>query len=297
VADVGATRQGVGMVEGIGIGFREGMAEGLLASSCDALQWVEIHPENYIERGGKFESLLGRAMERWPIVTHGLTQCFGSLEPYDEGFLRSLRSLLDQVGTPWHSDHLCFAGVDGTYMHDLLPLPLTQESVGVVVDRVKQMQDALGRPVALEHISYYAHPPGAEMDDVEHLVEILERADAKLLLDVNNVYVNSQNHDFDPRAWIDRIPTERVVQLHMAGHLVRPDGTRIDTHGEPICEGTFELFEYTMRRLNRPIGVLLERDGNFPPIAELISEVERLDGIYRAALGSAASGRDPEVHA
>jgi uncharacterized protein (UPF0276 family) len=219
---------------------------------------------------------------------------FGALLPFERAYLRGLRGLLEQVRSPWHSDHLCFSVVDGQYLHDLLPLPLNQESIGVAVDRIHQAQDALGLPIAVEHISFYARVPGSELSEVEHLSEVLERADARLLLDVNNVYVNSQNHGFDARAFIAALPLDRVVQLHVAGHLVRPDGFRIDTHAEPVCEAVFELFEYTMERLARPVPVLLERDDDFPAFAELSAEIMRLDAIYQRVLARAPQAA-PEV--
>jgi uncharacterized protein (UPF0276 family) len=228
------------------------------------------------------------AHARFPLLTHGLTMGFGAIERVEASALRRLRGFLSELAAPWHSDHLCFASVDGVFAHDLLPLPWTRESVDVVVDRVREMQDALGIPVALEHISYYAEGPGSTLSELDHLCEILERADAKLLLDVNNVYVNSQNHGFDPDAFIAGLPLERVVQLHIAGHLVRPDGLRIDTHAEPICEEVFALFEATLKKLGRPLPVLLERDDNFPPLSELYAEIQRLDDIYARALGERA---------
>ncbi len=276
------------MIEGIGLGLRHPIAQAVFDETPAALRWLEVHPENYLWRGGRYETLLATARARFPILTHGLTMCFGSVEPFDRAYLRALRRMLEELRVPWHSDHLCFSGIDGQFAHDLLPLPLNRESIQVAVDRVKEAQDALGAPIAIEHVSFYATPPGSTMDEVCHLVEVLERADARLLLDVNNVFVNSQNHGFDPRAFIDRIPMERVVQLHIAGHYVRPDGFRIDTHAEPICEGTYALFDYTMRRLARPIPVLLERDDNFPPFAELAREIARLDSMYRAVLAPSA---------
>lgn len=283
-------------LEGIGLGLRHGMADATFAQAPAELRWLEVHPENYMWRGGRFETMLATARERFPLATHGLTMCFGSVQPFDHGYLRTLRDFLHDLRAPWHSDHLCFAGVDGMFAHDLLPLPHSRESIDVVVDRVRQAQDALGVPIALEHISYYAEAPGGQMGEMDHLLEILDRADARLLLDVNNVFVNSQNHDFDPRAWIDQVPMERVVQLHVAGHLIEADGTRIDTHGEAICEEVYDLLAYTLQRLGRPIGVLLERDGNFPDFAELVGEIQRLDGIYQQALSGAGECAAVEAH-
>lgn len=272
------------VAHGVGLGLRHAMAKATLEQAPRELAWLEIHPENYLWRGGRYESLLADARSRFPLVTHGLTMGFGSVEPYDREYLRALRAMLADLGAAWHSDHLCFGGIDGVYAHDLLPVPLNAESVQTAVDRIREAQDALGIDVAVEHISFYVRPPGSDMQESDHLNEILARANAKLLLDVNNVFVNAQNHGFDARSFIDRMPLERVVQLHIAGHHVRADGLRIDTHAEPICEATFALFEYTMRKLARPIGVLLERDDNFPPFDELSTEIKRLHQIYERAL-------------
>lgn len=277
------------MVHGIGLGLRHRMAAATLNEAPPELAWLEIHPENYLFRGGRYEALLADARTRYPLVTHGLSMGFGTLTPFDATYLRALRRLLEDLDAKWHSDHLCFGGVDGMYVHDLLPLPLNQESIDVAVDRIREAQDALGIQIAVEHISFYVTPPGSVMEESDHLNEILERADCKLLLDVNNVFVNAKNRSFDARAFIDRMPMERVAQLHIAGHHVRADGFRIDTHAEPICEGTFALFEYTMHKLRRPIGVLLERDDNFPAFHELVTEVKRLDEIYRRSLALPAS--------
>jgi len=280
--------------EGIGLGLRHALASELFAQTSSPVRWLELHPENYLDRGGRYESMLTQARARFPLLTHGLTMAFGSIAPFDPSYLRDLRGLLADLQVPWHSDHLCFAGVDGVFAHDLLPLPWSRESVDVAVDRVRQAQDALGVPIALEHISYYARAPGGEMSELAHLCEILERADAKLLLDVNNVFVNSQNHGFDPRAFIDGLPLARVVQLHVAGHLVRADGLRVDTHAEPVCEEVFALFEYTMTKLGRRLPVLLERDDNYPALGELLREVQRLEEIYERSLASVPAARVAE---
>ncbi|MDB4990801.1 MAG: hypothetical protein JWN04_5979 [Myxococcaceae bacterium] len=272
------------MFDGIGLGLRHPIADELFAAPPAGLRWLELHPENYLARGGRYASLLSRARERFPLLTHGLSMGFGSLRPFDATYLRKLRELVRELDCPWHSDHLCFSSVDGVYLHDLLPLPHSHEAIEVAVARIGEARAALGVPIAVEHISYYAMAPGGELDEADHLREILERADARLLLDVNNVFVNASNHGFDARSFIDRLPLERVVQLHVAGHHVRADGMRIDTHAEPVCEEVYALFEYTMRKLSRPLPVLLERDEQFPPFAELAREVERLDQIYRAAL-------------
>ena len=273
-------------VHGIGIGYRFAMAESTLASQVPEISWLEVHPENYVERGGRFRQALERARARWPFVTHGLTMGFGAVEPAEDAYVKPLKAFLHDLQVPWHSEHLCFSGADGVMLHDLLPLPFTREAVATAVQRIREARDRLELPIAIENISYYAEAGEREMSELEFLLEILERADCKLLLDVNNVFVNSRNHGFDPQRYIDRMPEERVVQIHVAGHHVRKDDLIIDTHGEPVREEVYDLLEYTLRRVGK-VPVLLERDQNFPPFAELVAEVKRLDAIYvRATEGA-----------
>jgi uncharacterized protein (UPF0276 family) len=269
-------------VQGIGIGYRYAMARSTLESAVPQIRWLEIHPENYVQRGGRFRHMLERARERWPLVTHGLTMGFGAVEPAEDAYVQPLKAFLHEIGAPWHSEHLCFSGSDGVMLHDLLPLPFTRESVETAVARIREARDRLELPIAVENISYYAEAGRSEMSELEFLLEVLEGADARLLLDVNNVFVNSKNHGFDPMRYIDRMPKERVVQIHVAGHHVRRDALIIDTHGEAVRDEVYELLEYTLRRVG-PVPVLLERDQNVPPFAELVAEVERLDDIYRRA--------------
>jgi uncharacterized protein (UPF0276 family) len=273
-------------VEGIGIGFRQAMARGTLDSQVPEIGWLEIHPENYVGRGGRFRHMLEAARERWPIVTHGLSMGFGAVEPTEDAYLKPLRAFLHEVGVPWHSEHLCFSGADGVMVHDLLPLPFTREAVRTAIARIREARDRLELPVAIENISYYASTGAPEMAEVDFLLEVLEGADAQLLLDVNNVFVNGRNHGFDPRAYIDRMPAERVVQIHIAGHFVRDDQLIIDTHGEAVREEVYALLEHALRRTGK-VPVLLERDQNFPPFEELCGEVRRLDAIYRRATEAA----------
>jgi len=272
-------------VEGIGIGFRYAIASHTLECDVPEIRWLELHPENYVQRGGRFRHVLEQARERWPFVTHGLSMGFGAVEPAEDAYVKPLRAFLHDLGVPWHSEHLCFSGEGGVMLHDLMPLPRTREGVSTAVARIRETRDRLELPVALENISYYADAGPSEMSDCDFLLEVLERADAKLLLDVNNVFVNSKNHGFDARAYIDRMPKERVVQIHIAGHHVRDDALIIDTHGEPVRDEVYDLLEHTLRRVGK-VPVLLERDQNFPPFEELVAEVKRLDEIYRRATGT-----------
>lgn len=275
-------------MSGIGLGLRQAIAPALLAQdSLPELRFVEVHPENYVQRGGRFASMLERARARWPVLTHGLTLGFGAVEPAERAYVASLKRFLDGVSAPWHSEHLCFSSADGVMLHDLLPLPFNADAVRTAVQRIRELADALERPIAIENISYYAHPGPRELDELEFLLEVLERSDALLLLDVNNVFVNSRNHGFDARAFLARMPFERVVQVHVAGHAQRPDGLLIDTHGAPIRDEVYALLEYALERIG-PVPVLLERDQCFPAWPELADEVRRLDLIYQRATGGAA---------
>jgi uncharacterized protein len=272
---------------GIGLGLRQGLARELLASDVPELRFVEIHPENYVKRGGRFRDMLERARVRYPVLTHGLTLGVGALEPAERGYVRELRDFLRGLDAPFHSEHLCFSSVDGVMLHDLMPLPFTRESVKTAVERIRELRDALELPIAIENVSYYAHPGAAQMSEIEFLLEVLEGADAKLLLDVNNVFVNSKNHGFDPYAYLDRIPTARVVQMHVAGHRTRDDGLLIDTHGQAIRDEVYALLDHALRRVG-PCPVLLERDQNIPKFSVLVNEVRRLHAIYRRVTAEAA---------
>ena len=277
------------MFHGIGLGLRQPIAQALFEAAPASLAWLEIHPENYVGRGGRYARLLATARERWPLLTHGLTTGFGADRPFDPAYLGALRALIATLDCPWHSDHLCIAAVGGSYLHDLLPLPRSEASIELAATRIRELRAALGVPIAVEPISYYARPPACQFDEASFLSALLDEADAKLLLDVNNVYVNAMNFGFDARAFIDRLPLERVVQLHVAGHHVRADGLRIDTHAAPICEEVYALFGYTMQRLGRRLPVLLERDDDFPRFDALAGEIARLDAIYRASIPTTPS--------
>lgn len=274
-------------VNGIGIGFRYAIAEELLAADLPELRWLEIHPENYVDRGGRFRHRLDQAKERYPLATHGLTLGFGATAPADPTYVTALRRFLHDIRTPLHSEHLCFCGSGGAMLHDLLPLPFSAEAVDNASQRIQELRARIELPLALENVSYYAHPGSApEMDEAEFIQQVVQASDAHLLLDVNNVWVNSQNHGFDPRAFIDRLPLSRVIQIHVAGPTVRPDGLIIDTHGEAVRDECYELLDYTLRKTG-PKPVLLERDQNFPPFASLAAEIKRLSEIYQRATGEA----------
>ena len=271
-------------VHGIGLGLRYDLATELLERRPKNVSWVEVHPENYVDRGGRYAEILDLAREDWPVVTHGLTTCFGALQPFDEGYLTDLHGFLKDLEVPWHSEHLCIGAADAHFFHDLLPLPFTDEAVATSAQRISEVRDAIDMPIALENVSYYAPQGPNGLEEADFVIEVLERADAKLLLDVNNIYVNARNFGFDPKAYIDKIPADRVVQIHVAGHLVREDGLRIDTHGEPVPDDVYQLLDYALRKLG-PVPVLLERDSNIPALDELLAEIDELWAIYERATG------------
>ena len=276
-------------VAGIGLGLRHDLASEFLDRAPKSVSWLEIHPENYIDRGGRYQAMLESAREDWPIITHGLSTCLGAVEPFDTSYLKQLGAFLKDLEVPWHSEHLCLGTVGDRFFHDLLPLPFTEEAASIASQRLIEVRDAIGVPLALENASYYAPQCPDGLAEADFVVEVLENTDGKLLLDVNNVYVNARNFDFDPRAYIDKIPMDRVVQIHVAGHLVRDDGLRIDTHGEPVPADVYELLDYTLRKKG-PVPVLLERDNNIPPLDELLAEVDALWTIYRSATGGHDAG-------
>jgi uncharacterized protein (UPF0276 family) len=270
---------------GIGLGLRGRFIEDVVRGDADdRVAFLELSPENYIHRGGQLPAQLERIAERFPIITHGLTMSLGSTDPLRDDYLRELRPFLHRYRTPWHTDHLCFSGLEGALLHDLLPLPATKQTAHRVAARVREAQDRLGVRFGVENISYYLPMGEPEMPEAVWVREILEQADCALLLDVNNVFVNSKNFGFDPYAWLKEIPLERVVQLHVAGHEHWEDYEMwVDTHGATVLDPVHEMMSWVIERTG-PLPVLLERDTNIPPLSELLDEVERLDATYQAAL-------------
>jgi uncharacterized protein len=273
-------------VKGVGLGLRFEFAE--LAAACrhPALSWLEVAPENYVQRGGTMRKALTATAQSRPIVTHGLAMSLGGPDPLDVHYMREVRAFCADLGTPWHSDHLCFSAAGGVHSHELLPIPFREDVARYVADRIRRAQDLLGLPLAIENISAYATAPGSEMGEGEFLTRVVELADCMLLLDINNVYVNSVNMGFDARARIAELPLMRVVQLHVAGHEQTSRGL-LDTHAAPVSEAVFELLGWTLPQL-KPTPILLERDGNFPDFEVLLAEVGRLADIATGAWPTAA---------
>lgn len=270
---------------GVGLGLRSALLDELLSRGREglpALRWLECHPENYMRRGGRFPDGLARARELWPFATHGLSMSLGGTDPLDAGYLRTLARFVGDLGVPWHSDHLCFSSARGVATHELLPLPFSEESVRHLAHRIRRAQDALPTPLAVENVSYYVLPEPSTLDEGEFVRAVCDEADCGLLLDVNNVFVNAENHGGDARAILAKMPLERVVQIHVAGHWYEEPDFIIDTHSEPVRDEVYELLAFALERTGK-VPILLERDDDFPPFDELYAEIERLDALHRAA--------------
>ncbi len=257
---------------GFGLGLRPVYYPDILEGKPN-VDWFEIISENFMVPGGRPLAMLERIRADYPIVMHGVSLSLASTDPLDFDYLRDLKALAKRFEPAWVSDHVAWTGVHGVNLHDLLPIPYTWEALAHVVERVKRVQDYLGRRLVVENASTYVTFRESEMDEWDFVKEMAERADCLLLLDVNNVFVSGFNHGFDPTRFIESIPIERVAQLHLAGHSDL--GThRIDTHDQPICEDVFRLYELGRRQFG-DVSAMIERDDNFPPFPELLGELDR----------------------
>lgn len=257
-----------------GLGFRREIADDFFGQSLLAPDFIELAPENWLGLGGYWGKVFRKAAEQYPITFHGLSLSIGSPEEPDWSFLKKVKQMIKDYDIHIYSEHLSFAKMDNAHLYDLLPLPFRLDAVKHIVNRVQQVQDFLGMQLTLENVSYYS-PVAAEMSEAEFINEIVSQSGCGLLLDVNNVYVNANNHQYDALEFIDRMPLDKVNYIHMAGHLrISPD-LIIDTHGEAIIDPVYELFDYTTSKMN-PVPVLLERDFNFPAIDELALEMQKL---------------------
>jgi uncharacterized protein (UPF0276 family) len=302
-------------VQGVGLGLRWELFDELDAWMADShprtfppsrlqatlqggsrlpVDFFEVSPENFMHRGGRYPATFRRVAEEYPIVTHGLTMSLGGHDPLGAEYLRDIRAFVREVGSPWHSDHLCFGSVGGRSLHELLPVARKRRSVRRIADRIRKAQDALGVPLAVENVSYYWEPGAPEMGEVEFLAAVCEEADCGLMLDVNNAFVNAANFGFDVDAWMAAAPLERVVQIHVAGHewfRVGEDGVGeptpsrtagamiIDTHGADVADPVLALLGRVLARTG-PVPVLLERDQNIPDLEALLAELARVRRVY-----------------
>lgn len=261
---------------GYGLGLRPVYYDEILAAR-PPVDWFEIISENYMVAGGRPLAMLERFRADYPIVMHGVSMSLASTDPLDYDYLRELKALAERIEPAWVSDHVAWTGVHGINLHDLLPIPYTQESLAHIVERISRVQDFLKRRLVVENASTYVSFEQSEMDEWTFVAEMAERADCLLLLDVNNVFVSGFNHGFDASRFIESVPVERVVQFHMAGHT--NNGThRIDTHDQPVCEEVWTLYEQARRRFG-DVSAMIERDDRFPPFSELLDELARMRAI------------------
>ena len=261
---------------GYGLGLRTEHYDAVL-SQHPAVDWFEILSENYMVAGGKPLYYLDKIREHYPMVMHGVSMSIGSVQPLNWDYLAQLKTLIQRVEPMWFSDHLCWTGVDGLNLHDLMPLPYTEEAIQHVVERVQQVQDYLGRQMLLENVSSYVSYNASQISEWEFLTEIAERADCLILLDINNIYVSAYNHNFDPITYLEAVPPARVYQFHLAGHT-RQDNLIIDTHDHPIADPVFDLYARAVARFGR-VSTMIERDDNIPPLAELLEELDQVRAI------------------
>ncbi len=271
---------------GFGLGLRTAHYEEI-AAAPPPVDWFEILTENYLVAGGRPLDWLDRIRADYPMVMHGVSMSIGSTDPLDLDYLRQVKKLAQRVQPMWVSDHLCWTGIAAKNLHDLLPLPYTEEALRHVVSRVQTVQDVLGQRILLENVSSYVSYKDAELPEWEFLAEIARRADCLILLDVNNIYVSAYNHGFDADTYLTGIPADRVQQIHLAGHSNCGEYI-IDTHDAPIIDPVWALYGRAIARLG-PVATMIERDDHIPPLAELLTELERARSTAGRVLERAAA--------
>ena len=267
------TKHSPNTVQGAGLGLRRAIIGPLCEQKPGQIDFMEVAPENWINLGGRFGKQFRAMTEAYPFVTHGLSLSLGGPDPIDVDFVKSIKQFLDQHGIDIYTEHLSYCSDDG-HLYDLMPIPFTGEAIDHVVKRIHQVQDILERPIGIENVSYYA-APGQELSEIEFLKGVLEGADCSLLLDVNNIYVNSVNHGYDADSFLLQIPGDRIQYIHVAGHFNEAEDLIVDTHGADVIDPVWRLLEQTYRLFGvKP--TLLERDFNIPSVPELLREVDMI---------------------
>ena len=263
-------------LEGAGLGFRRELLADILPILPSEVDFWEVAPENWIPLGGAYQRKFQQAISQAPFTTHGLSLSIGSTDKLDVGFVKSIKQFLDANNIALYSEHLSYCSGQG-HMYDLMPIPFTSEAVYHVVERIKQVQDIIERPLVLENVSYYM-APNQTLLEIEFLNAVLAESGAFMLLDVNNVYVNSVNHGYDAYDFIDKLPSNKIVYGHIAGHFDEAPDLKVDTHGADVIEPVWALLEHAYRT-HGVFPTLLERDFNIPPLTHLLDEVRRIKAI------------------
>lgn len=270
---------------GYGLGLRTEYYDIILQQQPN-VDWFEILTENYMVDGGKPLYYLDAIRERYPMVMHGVSLSIGGTDPLNKDYLAHLKALARRVQPAWISDHLCWTGQGGHNLHDLMPLPYNEETVNHVVERIKQVQEFLGRQILLENVSSYVTYKHSEMSEWEFYRAVVEGADCLMLLDINNIYVSARNHDFQAQEYLDAMPAARVQQMHLAGHTDCGDYV-IDTHDHAVVDPVWKLYEQSLKQFG-PVSTMIERDDRFPPFEELMQELAQARSIGESILGKAA---------
>jgi uncharacterized protein (UPF0276 family) len=260
-------------VSGAGLGLRRAIINELMADPPADIDFMEIAPENWINVGGSLGKKLRFFTERYPFVLHGLSLSIGSPAPLDEQLVRDIKSFMSEHNARMYSEHLSYCGDDG-HLYDLMPIPFTEDAVKYVAERVRRVQDILGQRMALENVSYYA-PTDTTMDEADFINAVLQEADCDLMLDINNIVVNSINHQYDAHEFMLKMPAERIRYFHLAGHYVEAEDLRIDTHGAAVDDQAWHLLAAAYEHFG-PVPTMLERDFNFPPVEDLLDELRRI---------------------
>lgn len=257
-------------VHGAGLGLRRAMLSSLADQTAQPVDFWEVAPENWINVGGRYGKMFRELTEKFPFICHGLSLSIGGPSPLDEAFLQRLKRFLREHCIRYYSEHLSYCSDDG-HLYDLLPIPFTEEAVRYVTDRIRRVQDILEQRIAIENVSYYA-APGKALEEIDFLTAVLQEADCDLLLDVNNIYVNSINHRYDAETFLQQLPAVRIRYIHVAGHYREAEDLIVDTHGADVIDPVWQLLEKTYQHFG-VIPTLLERDFNLPPLADLLQEV------------------------
>ena len=261
-------------VHGAGLGLRRDSINELLQTPTPQIGFMEIAPENWIGVGGAYAKRLREFTEKYDFVCHGLSLSIGSPAPLDEDFVKQVGAFLKQHQVKIYSEHLTYCSDDG-HLYDLLPIPFTDDAVDYVAERILRVQDILGQRIAMENASYYTPAPGSEMQEIDFINAVLEKADCELLIDINNIYVNSINHRYDPVEFMHGLPAERIAYGHIAGHYNEAEDLIVDTHGADVIDNVWDLLDKAYEYFG-VFPTLLERDFNIPPVAELLKEVDRI---------------------
>lgn len=265
---------------GAGLGLRRALLGPLLSMDQGQVEFLEAAPENWVGVGGRFGKQLRLMAERYPIVLHGLSLDIGGPDPIDTDLVCAVRDFMREIGVPLYSEHLTYCAAQG-HLYDLLPMPFTEEAVHHVAARMRQVQDIIGQRIALENASYYAQPH-KDLSEAQFINAVLQESGCDLLLDVNNIYVNAINHCYDPVAFLDALPLERVRYIHVAGHYDEAADLKVDTHGADVIDPVWSLLTHAYQRIG-PVPTLLERDFNFPPLPVLLQEVAHIQALQQAS--------------